>query len=98
MILIHLGSMSNLFAALGWTLVYLLQEPGHLEQVRAGDTSLTEKCCLESIRLAQRSIMLREVLQPVEFDAGDRVYSVEPGVSIATLASIDQHDRSPRPG
>ncbi len=94
-ILIHLGSMSNLFAALGWTVVYLLQEPKTLKQVRAGDAGLTERCCLEAIRLAQRSIMLREVLQPIEFDAGDRVYSLQPGVTIATLLPLTNTTAQP---
>jgi cytochrome P450 len=87
-ILIHLGSMSNLFAAIGWTLVDLLAHPEHLAEVRVGDPLLAERCCLESIRLAQRSIMMREVLRPIAFDAGSGTYHVEPGVTIATLLPL----------
>ena len=65
-ILVHLGSMSNLFAALGWTIVHLLLHPDVMARARAGEDGLLERCALESTRLGQRSIMLRAVLQPVE--------------------------------
>src|ERR1700677_4541712 len=55
--LIHVASMSNLFAALGWHLVDLMEHPEVAEQVRRGDTGLAETCALESTRMAQRSIM-----------------------------------------
>ncbi|HEX7460113.1 MAG TPA: hypothetical protein VF279_05740, partial [Acidimicrobiales bacterium] len=54
--LIHVASMSNLFAALGWALVDLLDHPDALVRVVAGDRAWTEACALESVRLAQRSI------------------------------------------
>jgi cytochrome P450 len=38
--LIHIASMSNLAAALGWALVDLLEHPAHLRRVLAGDADL----------------------------------------------------------
>ncbi|MCU1594090.1 MAG: Cytochrome [Frankiales bacterium] len=86
--LIHLGSLSNLYAALSWTLVNLLQRPGLLAQVRAGDDTLLEQCANESIRMAQRSITLREVLRPVEITDGAATYTVEKGAFITTMLSV----------
>ena len=86
--LIHLGSLSNLYAALSWTLVNLLQRPSLLEQVRAGDDVLLEQCANESIRMAQRSITLRQVLRPVEVFDGLQTYRAEPGTFITTMLSV----------
>ena len=66
--LIHVASMSNLFAALGWHLVDLVEHPDEAEQVRLGDAGLAETCALESTRMAQRSIMARFTLAPVTMD------------------------------
>ena len=63
--LIHVASMSNLFAALGWHLVDLLEHPDIADTVRLGDTGLAETCALESTRMAQRSIMARFTARPV---------------------------------
>src|SRR4030095_11587813 len=79
-VMLHMGSQSNLPAALGWTLVDLLQRPALLARVRAGDEALVERCASESIRLAQRSITLRVVRQPVRLDDGKRTYACAPGV------------------
>jgi cytochrome P450 len=86
--LIHVASMSNLAAALGWALVDLLEHPAHLARVVAGDADLAQRCALESIRLAQRSIMSRTVLSPVLLDTGDVSYQVPPGWTIATLLPL----------
>lgn len=87
-VLVHVASMSNLHAALGWALVDLLEHPDELARVRAGDTAHTQRCALESTRLAQRSIMARSVLAPVRLDVGDAVYDVPPGWTIATLLPL----------
>ena len=92
-ILVHIGSMSNMFAALGWSLVHLLEEPQVLTRLRpeAGqefDTDLASRCVLESIRIAQRSIMLRTVLEPVVIDDGAAVYSVSAGATLATFLPL----------
>jgi cytochrome P450 len=86
--LIHIASMSNLAAALGWALVDLLEHPTHLARVRLGDNDFAQRCALESTRLAQRSIMTRAVLSPVEFDTGEVTYQVPPGWTIATLLPL----------
>ena len=87
-ILVHLGSMSNLFAALGWLLVDVVSRPELADRIRDGDHDLAERCALESIRLAQRSIMLRAVLAPLTIHDGNREYRVEPGVTLATLLPL----------
>ena len=76
--LIHIASMSNLMAALGWALVDLVGHPAQRDRVAGGDDDLARRCALESTRLAQRSIMSRAVLSPVAFDVGDAVYDVPP--------------------
>jgi cytochrome P450 len=86
--LIHIASMSNLAAALGWALVDLLEHPIQLAQVRLGDNDFAQRCALESTRLAQRSIMTRAVLSPVQFDTGEVTYQVPPGWTIATLLPL----------
>jgi cytochrome P450 len=86
--LIHIASMSNLAAALGWALVDLLEHPDHLERVVAGDADLAQRCALESTRLAQRSIMSRTVLSPVVLDTGEVSYLVPAGWTIATLLPL----------
>ena len=86
--LIHIASMSNLAAALGWALVDLLEHPAQLGHVVAGDADLAQRCALESTRLAQRSIMPRAVLSPVVLDTGDVSYEVPAGWTIATLLPL----------
>jgi cytochrome P450 len=85
--LIHIASMSNLAAALGWALVDLLEHPEHLPRV-VSDADLAQRCALESTRLAQRSIMSRAVISPVNLDTGDVSYQVPPGWTIATLLPL----------
>ena len=89
--LVHIGSMSNLFAAVGWAIVDLARRPGLAARVGAGDRDLAERCALESIRLAQRSIMLREVLRPLTLHVDGVDYDVEPGTTLATLLPLTNH-------
>lgn len=86
--LIHIASMSNLAAALGWAFVDLLEHSAALERVRLGDNDFTQRCALESTRMAQRSIMTRTVLAAVDFDDGAVSYQVPPGWNIATLLPL----------
>jgi cytochrome P450 len=86
--LIHIASMSNLMAALGWALVDLIGHPDVAARVVDGDSGLASRCALESTRLAQRSIMSRAVLAPVAFDTGDGVVDVPAGWTIATLLPL----------
>ena len=70
---VHLASMSNMFAALGWSLVHLVRHPAVLARVRTtsgADRDLASRCVLESTRIGQRSIMLRAVLAPVTVHDG----------------------------
>ena len=86
--LVHIASLSNLVAALGWFLVDLLEHPDLVSRIRSGDAGLTERAALESVRLAQRSIMARHVLGSVELDVGDAVYAIGRGVTVATLVPL----------
>jgi cytochrome P450 len=93
--LIHIASMSNLMAALGWALVDLLEHPTQAQRVANGDQNFAQSCALESTRLAQRSIMSRAVLAPVDLDTGDQTYRVPAGWTIATLLPLLNTTASP---
>ncbi len=95
LVLIHLGSLSNLYAALSWTVINLLQRPELLSRVKAGDDVLLEQCANESIRMSQRSITLRQVLKPVEVHDGTRTYRAEPGSFITTMLSVTNTTAAP---
>jgi cytochrome P450 len=95
-IVIHMGSQSNLYAALAWTLVNLVRRPDLMEQVRSGDDALLDRCANESIRMAQRSITMRQVLQPTEVDTGGTTFRLEPGVLLTTMLSV--HNTTAAPG
>lgn len=86
--LIHVASMSNLMAALGWALVDLVEHPDRALRVAAGDADLAQRCALESTRMAQRSIMARVVLDTVAFNTGAGVVDVPAGWTIATLLPL----------
>ena len=94
-VLLHLASMSNLFAAIGWTLVHLLQRPAALARVVAGDDAFLHCAAQESIRLAQRSIMLRAALTTVQVDDGTRTYRVEPDIVLATMLPLTNTSAAP---
>ena len=95
LILIHMGSQSNLFAAMAWTLVNLLLRPQYLQRVMQYDDALLEQCANESIRMAQRSITLRAVMRSAEIDDGDRNYRIAPGAFIATMLSVTNTTAAP---
>jgi len=94
-ILVHLGSMSNLFAAMGWTVVHALDHPEVRSRLEVGEPGLAERCALESTRLAQRSIMLRAVLRPTAVRDEHRTYEVAPGVVLATLLPLTNTSAAP---
>jgi cytochrome P450 len=94
-ILVHLASMSNLFAASGWMLGQLVLHPLVLERVRNGEPGLLERCALESTRLGQRSVMLRAVLAPVDVRDEHHTYRVAPGAQIATLLPLTNTSAAP---
>lgn len=93
--LIHVASMSNLASALGWALVDLVEHPAEQARVVAGDAALAERCVLESTRLAQRSIMGRTVLEPVDLDVGGTTYRVGAGATVATLLPLTNTSAAP---
>ena len=93
--MIHVASMSNLFAAIGWMLVDLLSRPSAGIQVAQGDGDWAKRCALESIRLAQRSIMSRYVLKPIALADTDCTYQVATGVTIATLLPMTNTSAGP---
>src|SRR5262249_8589087 len=87
--IIHMGAQSNLYAALAWTLVNVLLRPALLARIEAGDDALLERCANESIRVAQNSLTLRQVLQPIEVHDGERAYQLAPGTFLATMLSLN---------
>lgn len=95
LVLVHLGSMSNLFAALGWTVVDLLTHPDVATRVATGEDGLLERCALESTRLAQRSVMLRAVLAPVTVDDGTTTYTLDPGAVVGTFLPLTNTTAAP---
>ena len=94
-VLVHMGSQSNLFAAMAWTLIHLLERPDLLLAVRQGDDALLERCAHESIRLRQRSIVLRRILKPCTLADEQHRYALEPGLSLATMMSVTNTTAAP---
>ncbi|HXW35417.1 MAG TPA: hypothetical protein VEJ87_12635 [Acidimicrobiales bacterium] len=93
--LLHIASMSNLFAAMGWALVDVFEHPGSCQRVADGDHVWAEQCAMESTRLAQRSIMSRFVLKPITLDDGVQAYEVPSGVTVATLLPMTNATSAP---
>ena len=107
-LVLHMASQSNLYAAISWTLVNLLLYPSYLQRVREKIKELKEKydnwfseaslkemelldqCFNESTRIAQQSLTLRLVLNPIEIEQ----YKIVPGYYIATLLSCLNTDDS----
>ena len=87
--------MSNHFAAMGWALVHLLQYPQALARVVEGDDAFLHRCAQESIRLAQRSIMMRAALTTLEVDDGVCRYRVDPDVVLATMLPLTNTSAGP---
>jgi cytochrome P450 len=83
-VLLHIATMTNLFAALAWTLAEVLLHP---------TDAVLEHCAFEAVRLGQRSIMLREVLRPLVFFDGTHEYRVERGVQLATMLPLTNSER-----
>ena len=83
-----MGSQSNLFAGMAWTLIYALQHPTIVDQIRSEGDSVLDSFSHEAIRMSQRSIVLRRVVSPVEIADEQRTYRVEPGTLIATMLSV----------
>ncbi len=102
------GFLSNLYAALCWSLINLKQHPDtqqrleaeiaatrdkfgenfHESQEALDSMHFCEQLLMESVRLAQRSITLRKVMKEIQFDCGNTVYTIQPGVYITTMLSV----------
>ena len=61
----------------------------------SGNLRFAETCALESIRMAQRSIVSRFVVEPVALDVGATVHRVSKGVTIATLLPLTNKSAAP---
>jgi cytochrome P450 len=94
-VLLHIATMTNLFAALGWTLAQLALHPAVLARVVVGEPQLLERCALESTRMGQCSVMLRTVMQEVEIDDGTTRYTLAPGVTLATMLALTNTTAAP---
>lgn len=94
-IMLHVGAQSNLYAALAWTLVRVLERPDLRKQILAGDDTLLEQCANESIRIAQRSITLRQVLKPIEITDEEHTYRIGPGAFVTTMLSVNNTTAAP---
>jgi len=94
-IVIHMGAQSNLPAALAWTLVNLLLHPQYLQQVVDGDDVLLEQCANESIRMAQHSITLRQVVSPLSYEVESGTFALDPGVMITTMLPVTNTSAAP---
>lgn len=94
-VLLHVATMTNLVAALGWTLVRVLHDPTSLRAIATGDAATADRCALEAIRLGQRSIMMRTALRPLELDDGTRTCQVDRGTIVATMVPVTNVDAEP---
>jgi len=93
-VLLHVATMTNLFAALGWTLAHLALEPDRLAR-GAGDGAFFERCALESTRIGQCSLMSRTVMTDLEFDDGTTRYQLSRGVTLATVLALTNTSAAP---
>ncbi|HEY3724182.1 MAG TPA: cytochrome [Acidimicrobiia bacterium] len=94
-VLLHVATMTNLFAALGWTLALVLLHPDVHQRIIDGDDAGLERSVLESIRLGQRSIMMRTVLAPCTVRDVSATYELPPGVVLATMVPLTNTTAAP---
>ena len=80
LVLLHIATMTNLFAAIGWTLTLAAQHPASANDV--------DRLTIEAIRLGQRSLISREILRPFVFDTGEMQIPLEPSMVLATMAPV----------
>jgi len=94
-IMLHLGSQSNLYAALAWTFCNVIARPTIVGRVLDGDDAILEQCANESIRMAQRSITLRQVVTAIELTDEHATYRLAPGVLLTTMLSVNNTTAAP---
>jgi cytochrome P450 len=98
-VLLHVATMTNLFAAIGWTLCLALLDPAVMRRLADGpDPAYLDRCALEAVRLGQRSMMMRSVLRPCAFDDGTTEYALAPGVILATMLPLTNTSALPELG
>ena len=95
-VLLHVATMTNLFAALGWTISQLVLHPEIADRARV-DPDLLDRCITESIRIGQRSIMMRTVLRDCEVDDGTTTYRLGRGTILATTLALTNTTSLPGP-
>jgi cytochrome P450 len=94
-VLLHIATMTNLFAALGWTLAQLALNPEVLARVAADDAALLERCALESTRMGQCSVILRTIMNDIDFDDGATQYRLERGMTLGTMLALTNTTAAP---
>jgi cytochrome P450 len=94
-VVVHMGSQTNLFAAMAWTWVYALREPWLVEQIRRGDDSNLDSFSHEAIRMSQRSIVMRRVVSPIEISDEHGTYRLSPGTLVTTMLSVTNRSAAP---
>ncbi len=63
--------------------------PNFLSSIEAlNSMDYLEQVLMESVRIAQRSLTLRKVMSPIDFDDGNQIYHVKEDVYIATMSSV----------
>lgn len=80
-VLLHVATMTNLVAALGWALLAALERPDEPVDLVA----------LEAIAAAQRSIMMRTALRDLEVDG----WAVRRGTIVATMLPVTHGETEP---
>jgi len=86
--LLHVATMTNLFAALGWTIALLVTHPDAAARVRAGDAGYAERAALEAVRIGQCSVILRTVMRDIELPDGTTTYALTPGATLGTMLAL----------
>ena len=81
-IVVQMGSQSNLFAAMAWTVIFALRHPSIVDQILTEGDGVLDSFSHESIRMSQRSIVLRRVVTPIEVADEKATYRVSPARSL----------------
>ena len=92
---IHMGAQSNCTPRWRGRSPICSCTRSYMRRVRDGDDALLEQCANESIRMAQRSITLRQVMSPLDFDDGAAPIALDPGVMITTMLPVNNTSAAP---
>lgn len=89
--LVHLRRDDSLRGRLEQEIAHTRAQYGHAiyqSQEALNSMRFCEQLLMESVRVGQRSITLRKVMQEITFDCGDTVYTLQPGVYVTTMLSV----------